>query len=99
MYVETFAQKLVKARKDARYTQKQVADALNLNRSTLANYEIGRIQPDIETLGKLADFYHVSLDWLVGTVGHSIPYSIFLTGEEFSLLRDLLKNIHELKED
>lgn len=69
MYVETFAQKLAQARKDAGYTQRQIAEILNMKQSTLAGYEIGRTQPDIETLGKLADFYAVSADWLIGTKG------------------------------
>ncbi len=67
MYEETFAQKLAQARKDAGYTQRQIADILKISKSTIASYEIGRTQPDIETLGKLADFYEVSIDWLVGT--------------------------------
>lgn len=69
MYIETFAQKLVQARKNAGYTQRQVAEILNLKQSTIAGYEIGRTEPDIETLGKLADFYCVSVDWLMGTKG------------------------------
>lgn len=69
MYVETFAQKLVQARKDAGYSQRQVACLLGISKSTIASYEIGRTQPDIETLGKLADFYEVSTDWLIGTKG------------------------------
>ena len=69
MYVETFAQKLAQARKDAGYTQRQVAEILMISKSTIASYEIGRTQPDIETLGKLADFYEVSADWLIGKKG------------------------------
>ena len=69
MYIEAFAQKLAQARKDAGYTQEQIATLLGIKRSTLASYEIGRTQPDIETLGRLADFYEVSLDWLYGTKG------------------------------
>lgn len=69
MYVETFAQKLAQARSDAGYTQRQVAAILNLKQATIASYEVGRTQPDIETLGKLADFYAVSVDWLIGTRG------------------------------
>ena len=42
MYIESFPSKLKKARIDAGYTQEQVHDILNINRSTLANYEIGR---------------------------------------------------------
>lgn len=69
MYVESFAQKLAQARKDAGYSQRQVAEILKLSKSTIASYEVGRTQPDIETLGKLADFYVVSVDWLIGTKG------------------------------
>ncbi|MDE5564751.1 MAG: helix-turn-helix domain-containing protein [Oscillospiraceae bacterium] len=69
MYIELFAQKLAQARKDAGYTQRQVADILNMKQATIASYETGRTQPDIETLGKLADFYYVSVDWLMGTRG------------------------------
>ena len=69
MYVETFEAKLTEARKTAGYTQRQVAEILQISKSTIASYEIGRTQPDIETLGRLADFYAVSVDWLMGTKG------------------------------
>jgi transcriptional regulator with XRE-family HTH domain len=71
LYIETFTQKLVAARKDTGFTQKEIARELNIPRSTLANYETGRTQPDLETLAKLADFYEVSIDWLLGTKGEN----------------------------
>lgn len=71
MYKETFSIKLTKARQEAGYTQRQVAEILNMKQATIASYEVGRTEPDIETLGKLADFYAVSLDWLVGTQGNN----------------------------
>lgn len=74
MYVELFAQKLKKAREDTGFTQREVAKQLNLKQATLASYEIGRTQPDVETLGKLADFYGVSIDWLFGTKGEDKEY-------------------------
>ena len=69
MYAEMFPIKLTKARKDTGFTQKEVALGLKIDRSQIASYETGRTQPDIETLGKLADFYGVSVDWLIGTKG------------------------------
>lgn len=69
MYIESFPSKLKKARIEAGYTQEQIEDILKIKRSTLANYEIGRTEPNIETLGILADFYEVSTDWLIGTRG------------------------------
>lgn len=71
MYIEGFTSKLKKAREDAGYTQRDVARLLNMKQSTIASYETGRTQPDIETLGKLADFYCVSVDWLIGTMGNN----------------------------
>ena len=69
MYAERFPSKLRKARKDTGFTQIEIEKELNIPRSTLANWEIGRTQPDIESLGILADFYEVSVDWLIGTKG------------------------------
>lgn len=67
MYKEGFPSKLTKARIDAGYRQIDVTAATKIPRSTLANYETGRTEPDIENLGILADFYEISLDWLIGT--------------------------------
>ena len=72
MYAEGFASKLKKARYDTGFTQREVAKELKISQSTLASYEIGRTQPDIENLGILADFYGVSTDWLIGTKGGKI---------------------------
>lgn len=69
MYKETFPEKLKQARKNTGFTQREVAEELKIPHSTLANYEVGRTEPDIERLGILADFYEVSLDWLIGTKG------------------------------
>lgn len=69
MYAEGFASKLKKARSNSGFTQEEVEKETNIPRSTLAGYEIGRTQPDLETLGILADFYEISVDWLLGTKG------------------------------
>lgn len=69
MYAESFPSRLKEARKQAGYSQRATANIVNIPYSTIANYETGRTQPDIENLGKLADFYCVSTDWLIGTRG------------------------------
>lgn len=69
MYYEGFPSKLKKARIDTGFTLREIGKELNMPYSTIANYETGRTQPDIETLGILADFYGVSVDWLIGTKG------------------------------
>lgn len=70
MYKEGFASKLKKARWDTGFTQREVAKETGIPNSTIANYETGRTEPDIENLGILADFYRVSVDWLLGTKGN-----------------------------
>lgn len=69
MYAEGFPSKLKKARENTGFTQREVSKELKIPQSTIANYEVGRTQPDIETIGILADFYEVSVDWLFGTKG------------------------------
>lgn len=67
MYAETFPERLKTARKKAEYTQNEVARETGIPRSTLANYESGRTEPDIETLCKLIDFYEVCANAVLGT--------------------------------
>jgi transcriptional regulator with XRE-family HTH domain len=69
MYYESFPSKLKKARQNTGFTQREVSKEISIPYSTIANWEIGRTQPDIESLGILADFYGVSVDWLIGTRG------------------------------
>lgn len=69
MYVETFAQRLKKAREDTGFTQREVARDLNMKQATIASYETGRTQPDIESMGKMIDFYGIDANWLFGTRG------------------------------
>lgn len=47
-------------------TQKEVAEALDMPKSTYAHYEDGSNEPKISVLIKIADYYNVSVDWLVG---------------------------------
>lgn len=67
MYKENFAKRLKKARENTGFTQREVAKELKMKQSTIAGYEIGRTEPDIETLGTLIDFYQVNADWIIGT--------------------------------
>lgn len=71
MYVETFPEKLKKARENTGFSQREVAKEIKSSASQICKYEKGKLQPDIETLGKLADFYNVSVDWLIGTKGEN----------------------------
>ena len=47
-------------------TQKQLAEHLNISQGNLCDWEKGRSEPDIQRLIQLADFFNVSLDYLMG---------------------------------
>ena len=47
-------------------TQKDIADQLNISRSTYAHYELGSREPDIETLKRISAILNVSLDYISG---------------------------------
>lgn len=48
------------------YTQVQMAQILGLPRETYRNYETGKREPPIEVLIKIANYFGVSVDYLIG---------------------------------
>ena len=59
---------------DNGYTQKQIAEQLGVSQNTYSQYEIGVLNYPIEALEKLADFYGVSVDYLLGRTNMKTPY-------------------------
>lgn len=53
-------------RKEKGVSQKDLAKILNVSPGNLCEWEKGRIEPNIFTLNKLADFFGCSIDYLVG---------------------------------
>ncbi|MBQ5890668.1 MAG: helix-turn-helix domain-containing protein [Clostridia bacterium] len=48
-------------------TQENVADVLNMSRSTYAYYESGTHEPSLETVSTLAKMYNISIDQIVSS--------------------------------
>lgn len=61
-----FGERLRNIRKARNLTAEQVAQVLGVTRRAIVNYESGRREPTIDQLIQLADFFNVSLDYLVG---------------------------------
>ncbi|WP_195985511.1 helix-turn-helix transcriptional regulator [Clostridium sp. D33t1_170424_F3] len=57
---------LRKLRLHYRYYQRELAEYLEIDRSTYAYYESGKATPPLDTLLQLSDLYGVTLDFLVG---------------------------------
>ena len=58
--------KLKELRKSRKLTQDEVAKTLNVSRATYNGYELGKYEPNIITLCRLAELFNVSLDELLG---------------------------------
>lgn len=52
--------------REPKTSQPQLADALGVQRQTVSNYANGQSAPDWKMLSKIADYFHVSADWLLG---------------------------------
>jgi HTH-type transcriptional regulator, competence development regulator len=57
---------IAKLRKEKGLSQYELADRLGFSRGKLSNYEQGSRQPDYDTLKKIADYFEVSIDFLLG---------------------------------
>ena len=64
---------LANLRKEKELGQKEMASLLNLSVGTISNYENGVHSPDLETLCKLADFFGVTTDYLLGRTEYRCP--------------------------
>ena len=61
-------------REDADLTQDNVGKAVNVPQRTYAYYESGQRMVPPHVLAALADFYHVSVDYLMGRTNRKEPY-------------------------
>ena len=61
-----FRTRLSMLRKERRLTQGQMAEMLGVSRPSYTCYELGNSLPTVLTLCKLADFFEVSLEYLLG---------------------------------
>lgn len=68
MYSKFFSERLKQARKNAGKSQIEVEIETGINRASLSRYETGEREPNLENIGKLAEYYNVSIDWLFGNV-------------------------------
>ena len=57
--------KIKNARTSANLTQEQVAEALDVSRQTVSNWENEKTYPDIVSVIKMSDLYNISLDHLL----------------------------------
>lgn len=67
-HLEIFAKRLRDLRIGRNLFQGDVAVDLNISRQTISKYELGDRQPDFDMLIIIADYYDVSIDYLLGRI-------------------------------
>lgn len=88
-----FGETLAFLRKQKKQNQKDFADALRVSKGAVGMWETNKRQPDLEMLKKIADYYNVSTDYLLG---RNTANSISMHSPSFSEQDNKL--VHHCKE-
>lgn len=92
-----FPERLRYLRKSANISQQTLGDAMNVTKVSISGYETGNRKPDTDTLQKLADYFDVSIDYLLGRSETNETRAAYhttekeITIEEVALLTQLQK--------
>ncbi|MTD41935.1 helix-turn-helix domain-containing protein [Erwinia sp. CPCC 100877] len=63
--MDSLSYKLKTLRMKKNYTQEELAKQLFVTRQTISKWENGKTIPDIQTLNRICDFYHIQLSFLL----------------------------------
>jgi transcriptional regulator with XRE-family HTH domain len=92
-------QRLKLLREEKGLKQVDIANMLGIGRTTYTQYETGKSEPDLATVTKLADFYEVSTDYLLGKTSIRGPIETIAAhhdGEDWT--EEELEDIEKFKE-
>lgn len=76
-----FSKRLVELRKERKLSQYKLAEKLGCSRGLISNYEQGTREPDHNTLKMLADFFNVSIDYLIGRSDFRNPDDVIFNND------------------
>ena len=85
-------------RQSKKMSQSQLADRLGVKKQTVSNWENDNIMPSVEMVVKVADYFNVSTDYLLGRDeaardGAKVMDMIGLSDEQFELVRKLVEQL------
>lgn len=63
--MNTIGERLKQLRKDRNITMKELADTTKISKGNLSSYENNKFKPSADALILIADFFNVSIDWLL----------------------------------
>ena len=80
-------------REDRDLRQTDLAKATGIDQRTISNYETGKSSPDAYALIKLADYFNVSIDFLVGRIN----YNFYGKADKEKTIEDIIDRLQALK--
>ncbi|MBQ6980508.1 MAG: helix-turn-helix transcriptional regulator [Clostridia bacterium] len=80
-------------REDRDLRQSDLAKMVGIDQRTISNYETGKSNPDSYALIRLADFFNVSIDYLVGRV----KQDFYRAEDKKRFIESIQQSLEELK--
>ena len=97
--MSTFSKRLKSLRKDKRLTQKQLGELLFIDDTSISKYENEKAMPENELLQRIADFFGVSVDYLLGRDENPNPTSspeMLTKKEKLNIEKEALQMIENI---
>ncbi len=92
-----FKERLKTERKALGWTQQKLADKINTSRSNVANWENGNNEASPDLLGKLADLFGCSTDYLLGRTDKRTIYDEW--DEKYDINKNELNNMETISKN
>lgn len=93
-----FGERINILRNAYRLSQKELAAALHVSKQTVSNWENDNIAPSVEMLLKIANFFNVSTDYLLGLDDRTCLEITDLPMEKLSLIQQIVNDIKKSRE-
>ncbi len=99
--MNNFAQTFKHLRINKQLTQGEIAKKLKLSKSTISMYENGKRTPDFETFKLIADYFNVSLDFLIGrnTIVNSFSELVSESSEIYTVAAHAMKDLTKKEQE
>lgn len=91
---------LAELRRDKGLRQRDLAELLHVTPGTISNYEKNVHLPDVEKLIDLANYFHVTTDYLLGRCESNLSVDVFheIVAEK-KTIGELIQELRQLPED
>ena len=101
-----FGNRLRKLRKEKNMTQEELAKLINSTKANISKYETGKVEPNIETIRFFADYFDVSVDYLLDKTNVRRQHDVLafhttadLTEEEWEEIKNYVDYIRSKRDD